>query len=147
MKEISSLFGAGTPAVVGSCGQKSAAAKERCCSCEGGSRRQLWEGGGGLMTGAETTKAGRGNAAAQDGVPDPNSFSSCWDWDSPLQLGGRTGAWMAEACAGLQSALPKEGLVSSADPLASSLGSPSAVNRRSVSWHMKTTSATIAASL
>lgn len=96
------LFGAGTPAIVGSCGQKSGAAKECCCSCEGGSRRQLLEGGGGLMTGAEIAKTGwgQGNAAAQDGIPDLNSFSSCWGWDSPLQLGGRTGAWMAVECAG-----------------------------------------------
>lgn len=111
--------------MAGSCGQKSEAAKGCCCSCEGGSRRQLLEGGGVLMTGAEI-KTGQENAAAQDGIPDLNSFSSCWDWDSPLQLGGRTGAWMVEECAGLQSALPVEGPVSSADPLTSSLGSLSA---------------------
>lgn len=43
-----------------------------------------------------------------------------------------------------------EGPVSSADPLASSLGSPSAVNRSmkgSVLWQMKTTTAIIAESV
>lgn len=53
----------------GSCGQKSLAAREGCCSCEGGSRMQVLEGGGGLMTGAELTKTGLRNAAAQDGIP------------------------------------------------------------------------------
>lgn len=54
--------------MVRSCGQKSGAARE-CCSCEGGSRRQVLEGGGGLTTGAEITKTGQGNAGAQDGIP------------------------------------------------------------------------------
>lgn len=94
-------FGPGTPATVDSCGQRSEAARE-CCPCEGGSRRPVLEGGGGLMTDAVITKTGQGqrNAAAQDGRPDLNSFSSCWGWESPLQLGGRTGAGMAEECAG-----------------------------------------------
>lgn len=109
-----------------SCGQRLGTARECCCSCEGGSKRQVLEGGGGLTTGAEIAKTGQGNAAAQGGIPDLNSFSSCWGWDSPQQLGERTGAVMVEECAGLQSALPKEGPVSSADLLASSLGSPSA---------------------
>lgn len=47
-----------------SCDQKSGAARECCCSCEGGSRRQVLEGGG-----AEITKTGQGNAAVQDGIP------------------------------------------------------------------------------
>lgn len=83
----------------GSCGQKSLAAREGCCSCEGGSRMQVLEGGGGLMTGAELTKTGLRNAAAQDGIPDLNSSSSCWGWDNPLQPGERTGAVMAGKCA------------------------------------------------
>lgn len=53
----------------GSCDKKSGAARERCCSCEGGSRRQVLEGGGGPKTGAEITKTGQENAAAQDGIP------------------------------------------------------------------------------
>lgn len=58
------------PAVMeGSCDKKSGAARERRCSCEGGSRRQVLEGGGGLKTGAEMTKTGQENAAAQDGIP------------------------------------------------------------------------------
>lgn len=88
--------------IVDVCVQTSGAARECCCFCEGGSRRQLLEGGGGLKTGAEITKTGlaQGNAAARGGIPDLNSFSVCWDWDSPLQLGGRTGAWGVEECAG-----------------------------------------------
>lgn len=84
----------------GSCGQKPATARERCCSCEGGSRRQVLEEGGGLTTDAGITKTGRGNAASRDGTPDPNSFSSCWGWDSPPRLGERTGAVMVLECAG-----------------------------------------------
>lgn len=58
------------------------------------------EGGGGPTTGAEITKSDQGNAAAQDGISDLNSFSSCWGWDSPRQLGEKAGAVMAEECAG-----------------------------------------------
>lgn len=52
---------------MGSCGQRSVAAKE-CCSCEEGSRRQLSEGGGALMTGAVVAKTGQGNDADPDGI-------------------------------------------------------------------------------
>lgn len=96
------LFGPGTPVMVGSCGQRCGAARG-CCPCEGGSRGQVLEGGGGLMTAVETIKTGqdRGNAAVQGGIPGPNSFSSCWGWDSPRQQeGGVVGAGMAEECAG-----------------------------------------------
>lgn len=89
----------GTLVMEGSCGQKSGAARECCCSCEGGSRRQVLEGGGGLTAGAEITKTGQGNAVVQDGITDPNSFSSCWGWGSPQQLGERMGAVMVEECA------------------------------------------------
>lgn len=58
------------------------------------------EGGGALMTDAEIAKTGQGNDADQNGISDLNSFSSCWGWDSPLQLGGRMGAWMVEEYAG-----------------------------------------------
>lgn len=63
-------------------------------------------------------------------LPDRNSFSSYWGWDSPQQLCGRVCELMVEECVGWQSALPVVGLVSSADPLASSLGRPSAVDRK-----------------
>lgn len=89
------LVGAGTLAVVGSCG-RSVAARE-CRFCEGGSRRLLLEGGGAPMAGAEIAKIGLGQRNA---APDPNSFSSCWGWDSPLRPSGPTGAWMVEECAG-----------------------------------------------
>lgn len=49
-------------------GQKSVAARECCCSCVGGSRREILEGDGGSTTGAEI-KPGQGNAANQDGIP------------------------------------------------------------------------------
>lgn len=68
-KEMFLPFGPGTPVMEGSCGQKSLAAREGCCSYEGGSRMQVLEGGGGLMSGAELTKTGLRNAAAQDGIP------------------------------------------------------------------------------
>lgn len=57
--------------MVHSCGQTSGAARECCCSCEVGSRRQVLEGGGGPPTGAEITMTGQaqGNAAAPDGIP------------------------------------------------------------------------------
>lgn len=69
----------------GSCGQKSGAARECCCSCEGGSRRQVLEGGGGLTAGAEITKTGQGNAAVQDGITAPGAGH-----DSNIQLTKRT---------------------------------------------------------
>lgn len=54
------------------------------------------------MTVAETTKTGqhRRNAAALGGIPDLSSFSSCWGWGSPLQLGVKVGAAMEEECVG-----------------------------------------------
>lgn len=83
--------------MVGSCG----AARECCFPCEGGSRKQVLQGGGGLMTVVETIVIGQGNVVAQNGIPDLNSSSSCWDWDSPRQWeGARMGAGMAEECAG-----------------------------------------------
>lgn len=69
----------------GSCGQKSGAARECCCSCEGGSRRQVLEGGGGLTAGAEITKTGQGNAAVQDGITARGAGH-----DSNIQLTKRT---------------------------------------------------------
>lgn len=71
------LFGPGTPGMACSCVQMSGAAKKCYCSCEWGSRRQVLEGGGGPKTGAAMSKKGQGSAAAHDGIPDPNSFSSC----------------------------------------------------------------------
>lgn len=68
----------------GSCSQNCGAAREHYCSCEGGSKRQVLEGGGGASDAAGVTKTGRGIAAVQGGIPDQNSFSSCWGWDSPL---------------------------------------------------------------
>lgn len=83
------------------CGQKSGSARDCCCSCEGGSRRQVLEGGGGLTIGAVIkTDQVQGNAAARDVRPDPNSSSSCWGWDSPQLQGGGKGAVMAKECAG-----------------------------------------------
>lgn len=57
--------------IVGSCAQRCEAARERCCPCEGGSRRQVLEGGGVLKTAAETLKTDQDqrSAAMQDGIP------------------------------------------------------------------------------
>lgn len=62
------LFGPGTPELEGFCVQKSRAARGGCCSCGWGSRMQVLEGAGGLMSGAEL-KTGLRNAAAPDGMP------------------------------------------------------------------------------
>lgn len=70
------LYEPGTLVMESSYGQKSEAARECCCSCVGGSRREILEGDGGSTTGAEI-KPGQGNGANQDGIPDLNSFSSC----------------------------------------------------------------------
>lgn len=80
------------------------------------------------MTAVRGKKTGQilGNSGVQGVIPDLNSFSSCWGWDSPLQVGGRTGVVMVKECVGLQSALLMEDQVFSVDLLASFLGSPSA---------------------
>lgn len=48
----------GTPAIVGSCARRFVAAREHCCPCEGGSRRQALEGSAEQTT-AAVTKIGQ----------------------------------------------------------------------------------------
>lgn len=40
------------------------------------------------------------NVAAQGEIPDLNSFSFCWGWDTPLLQAARAYAAMVKACVG-----------------------------------------------
>lgn len=92
----------GTPAMTCSCCLSSGAARQCCCLCEEDSKRQVLERGDGLTPAVRVQKTvqNQGNTGGHCVRPDLHSSSSCWGWDSPLQVGVTAGVVMVKECVG-----------------------------------------------